>query len=66
LGNISSATLHHGTKEQVIAETLDCIAAARECGSIIVGCSNQVVAGTPPENLMAMIETIAEARKCDQ
>jgi len=66
LGNISSAMLHHGTKEQVIAETLDCIAAARECGSIIVGCSNQVVAGTPPENLMAMIETIAEARKCDQ
>ncbi|OIO90101.1 MAG: hypothetical protein AUJ92_19570 [Armatimonadetes bacterium CG2_30_59_28] len=63
LGNISSATLHRGTKEQVIEETVDCIEAAKECGSILVGCSNQIVAGTPRENLMAMIETIAAARQ---
>ena len=36
--------------------------AARECGSILVGCSNQIVAGTPPENIEAMNETIAKNR----
>ena len=58
MGGISSYTLHMGTKEEVIAETMSAIEAAEECGSIMVGCSNYPVPGTPAENLMAMVETI--------
>jgi len=62
MGNISSYTLHRGSKKDVIAETLDCINAAKECGSIIVGCSNQIVSQTPIENFWAMMETMWENR----
>lgn len=62
MGGINSFTLHRGTKEEVIAETLAALDAAKKYGSIIVGCSNQIVAGTPPENLWAMIETIRKHR----
>jgi len=58
LGNIRSATLHSGTKDEVIAETRACMEAAKELGSTIVGCSNQIVAGTPEENFWAMMETM--------
>ncbi len=62
MGGVSSHTLHTGTPEQVIAETLDAIQAAKEFGSILVGCSNQVVSQTPPENFWAMVKTIDENR----
>lgn len=62
VGNISSHTLHLGTKEEVIEETLSCMEAAKELGSIIVGCSNLIVSQTPEENLLAMLETIRENR----
>ena len=62
VGNISSHTLHLGTKDEVIAETLSCMQAAKELGSIIVGCSNLIVSQTPEENLMAMLDTISENR----
>jgi uroporphyrinogen decarboxylase len=62
LGNISSHTLHLGTRDEVIAETLSCIEESKRSGSIIVGCSNLIVPGTPPENVMAMIETIQRHR----
>jgi uroporphyrinogen decarboxylase len=58
LGGINSYTLHRGTKEEVIEETRSALEIAKEFGSIVVGCSNQIVAGTPPENLFAMIETV--------
>ena len=58
LGNISSFILHRGSKEDVIAETLDCVNAGKEYGGIVVGCSNQVVAPTPMENFWAMMETL--------
>lgn len=58
LGNICSATLHSGTKDEVIAETRACMDAAKELGSMIIGCSNQIVAGTPEENFWAMMETM--------
>lgn len=59
-GNISAITLHRGTKEDVVAECRDNAEAALELGGIICGISNQVVAGTPPENIFAMIETLDE------
>lgn len=62
MGGVSSHTLHTGTKEEVVAETLTAIQVAKECGSILVGCSNQIVAGTPPENFRAMTKTIAAHR----
>jgi len=58
LGGISSATLHTGTPEKVIAETRDALDAAHEYGGIIVGCSNMVVPPTPHENFMAMMDTL--------
>jgi len=58
LGNISSYTLHRGSREDVIAETQDCLDAAREYGGIVVGCSNQIVPPTPLANFWAMMETL--------
>ena len=62
LGNISSATVHNGTREEVIAETRACVEAAKEYGSIIAGPSNQVVPQTPIENFWAMMETLHRYR----
>lgn len=60
--NISSYTLHKGSKEDVIAESRSCIEAAKKYGKIVVGCSNYLVPGTPVENAWAMIETIDKYR----
>lgn len=62
LGNISSQTLHVGSRKAVIDETRSCIDAAKECGRIIVGTSNLLMPGTPAENVMAMIQTIQTYR----
>jgi hypothetical protein len=62
LGNISSQTVHRGTPQDVAAEALGCIEAAKRYNGIIVGLSNYAMPGTPPENLQAMIETIAQNR----
>lgn len=62
IGNISSYTLHRGSKAQVAAETLACIEEAKRSGGIIVGCSNQIVAQSPPENTLTMIEVIQKHR----
>lgn len=62
LGGISSQTLHTGTGDQVVAEVRAAMKTAAELGSILVGCSNQVVAGTPARNIEAMIETMGELR----
>ena len=58
MGGINSFTLHLGTREEVVAETRAAMEAAAELGSILVGCSNQIVAGTPLANIEAMVETI--------
>ena len=62
IGNISSHTLHTGTKEDVIKETMSCLDEARRSRGIIVGVSNYILPGTPEENLWAMIETIKKCR----
>jgi len=63
MGNIASYTLHRGTKHQVIAETRQAMEEAVRWGGVIVGCSNQVVAQTPPENFWAMVETMHHFRR---
>lgn len=62
LGGISSETLHIGSKEDVIHETRDALDAAKEYGSIVVGCSNQIVPPTPAENFWAMMDTLHSER----
>ena len=59
-GNISTITLHRGTKEEVIAECRDNAEAALELGGIICGVSNQIPPLVPIENVIAMIETLEE------
>ncbi len=62
LGGISSETLHLGSVEDVKRETMAALEIAKELGSIIVGCSNQVVAPTPPQNIEVMLTTLHENR----
>ena len=61
-GGISSYILHLGTRDEVVTETRAAMEAAAELGSILVGCSNQIVAGTPPANIEAMVETMEQLR----
>jgi hypothetical protein len=62
IGNISSHTLHLGTKEEVLEETRSCMEAAKELGSIIVGVSNLIMPQTPEANFLAMLETLRTYR----
>ena len=62
IGNISSHTVHLGTRDQVIAETRACLEEAKRAGGAIVGVSNYFVPGTPMENVIAVLETIKEQR----
>ena len=59
-GNISTITLHRGTRDDVIAECRDNAEAALELGGVFAGVSNQVVPLAPIENVVTMIETLAE------
>jgi len=62
IGNISSHTLHRGTKEEVVEETRSCLEEAKRSHGVIVGVSNAVMPHTPIENVEAMLETIREYR----
>lgn len=62
LGGVNSETLHRGTLQEVIDETRRAVLAGKEYGGCIVGCSNQIVAGTPIEHFWAMMETLEEYR----
>lgn len=62
IGNISSHTLHCGTREEVRKETISCIESAKKYRGIIVGVSNYIVPGTPLNNVMVMLETLKNYR----
>ena len=62
IGNISSTEVAMLSREEIVAQTLDCMQFAKETTGVIVGVSNLVVPGTPMENITAMLETIAENR----
>jgi len=61
-GNIRSQVLHRGTVDDVRREALGCVAVARELGGVIVGVSNLIMPGTPPENILALLRTIEDNR----
>ena len=62
IGNISSHTVHLGRREEVIEEAEEAIAEGKRFGRVVVGISNYLVPGTPPENVLAMLETIDAQR----
>lgn len=62
IGNISSHTVHTGTRAEVVAEARACMAEAKRCGGVIAGTSNYFVPGTPIANVRAVIETVLESR----
>ena len=62
VGNINSHTMHLGSREDVVEETLTCLEEAKRSGGIIVGISNYFVPGTPIENVEAMLEAIEKNR----
>jgi uroporphyrinogen decarboxylase-like protein len=62
LGNVSSHTVHLGTKQEVIAEAMSCLEFAKRTTGVIAGTSNYFVPHTPIENVIALIETIRAHR----
>ena len=62
LGNVSSHTVHLGTKQEIVDEALSCMEEAKQNKGVIVGTSNYFVPGTPVENVLALVEVIRENR----
>jgi len=62
IGNIRSQVLHQGTKEDVVEEVMSCLKIAHQVGGIIIGTSNMIMPGTPPENIVTMLKLIEENR----
>ncbi len=62
IGNISSHTVHLGSREEIIDEALSALEEAKRSYGIIVGTSNYFVPGTPVENVEVLLETIKENR----
>ncbi|MCC7493810.1 MAG: hypothetical protein IT204_15755 [Fimbriimonadaceae bacterium] len=61
-GGVNSQTLHQGSPAQVVAEVERAMAAAQRYGGVVVGCSNQLVKGTPLANVTAMTNAIERLR----
>jgi len=62
IGNISSHTVHLGSKEEIREEALRALEVAKESHGIIVGTSNYFVPHTPIDNVLTLLETIKENR----
>ncbi len=58
VGNIQSQVVHRGTVAEVVAEVMDCMEVAHDLGGVIVGVSNLIMTGSPPENIEALLRTI--------
>lgn len=58
IGNVdSSTTLPYGTKEDVIAQTKECLRVAAPGGGYVLGSDHSLHDGIPVENIFAMWET---------
>jgi hypothetical protein len=62
IGDISSHTVHLGTKSEIVGEVMRALAVAKESGGAIVGISNQFVPHTPIDNVLTVLDTIAANR----
>ena len=61
-GNIRVQVLHQGAVGDVIRETMETLEVAHDLGGVMVGASNLIMPGTPPDNILAMLRTIEENR----
>lgn len=61
--NLSCHLLREGTVKEMIQETKNCIDKAARGEGYIFGTSNAILHGTPPENVIAMYETVKEHGK---
>jgi uroporphyrinogen-III decarboxylase len=62
IGNIRVQVLHRGTKDDVIKEVMSCLEVAHQLGGVVVGASNMIMPGTPPENIHTMLNLIEKNR----
>jgi len=62
IGNISSHTVHLGSRQDIVAEAMSCLQEAKRSRGVIVGVSNAFVPGTPMENVETLLETIRHHR----
>lgn len=62
IGNINSTDVATLSREEIVAQTLDCVEFAKTTTGVIVGASNYFVPHTPMENVMAVLETIHRYR----
>jgi uroporphyrinogen-III decarboxylase len=62
IGNIRVQVLHQGSVDDVVREVNDCMEVAHELGRVVVGASNLIMPGTPPENIHAMLREIERTR----
>jgi hypothetical protein len=62
IGDISSHTVHLGTKTDIVEECLRALAVAKDRGGVVVGVSNYFVPHTPIDNVLTVIETIRDNR----
>lgn len=51
-----------GDAEDARRETMECLEAAHEMGGVVVGTSNMIMPGTPPENIHMMLRCIEDNR----
>ena len=62
IGDISSHTVHLGSKKEIVDEVLRALAVAKGSTGVVVGISNQFVPHTPIDNVLTVLETIRENR----
>ena len=62
IGGIRPAVLHQGSVDEVVREVMEALEVAHELSGIVVGVSNMIMPGTPPENIMALLNTIKDNR----
>ena len=59
-GNVSTRLLRDGTPEQVRQAAGEIVEKCRRRGRLVLGSSNTVLPGTPPENYRALLEAARE------
>ncbi len=62
IGNINSTDVATLSREEVVAQTRECVEFAKSTRGVVVGCSNYFVPGTPMENVHAVLDTIHRYR----
>lgn len=62
IGNVSSHTVHLGSREEIVDEVLSCLEVARSSTGVIAGVSNYFVPHTPVDKVLTVIDTLRANR----